>query len=59
MKNSRYEFWDERTVEHLLRRHVTGSLDQLTDELVEAADLWAAGAEQHDDMTAVAVRITA
>lgn len=58
VRNSEYEFWDERTVEQVLRRHLTGSLDNLTDALVDAADAWAAGAEQHDDMTAVAVRIT-
>jgi sigma-B regulation protein RsbU (phosphoserine phosphatase) len=59
VKNTSYEFWDERTVEQLLRHHLDGSLDALTAALVKAADAWADGAEQHDDMTAVAVRITA
>ena len=58
-KNPNYEFWDERTIRAVLRQNLTKSLETLTGELVDAVDAWTAGAEQHDDMTAVAVRITA
>ena len=58
-QNPNFEFWDETTIRQVLRQHLSRSLDSLTGELVNAVDAWAAGAEQHDDMTAVAVRITA
>ena len=58
-KNPDFVFWDESTIQKVLREHLSGSLESLTGELVNAVDEWAAGAEQHDDMTAVAVRITA
>ncbi len=58
VRNRQFEFWDERNINRVLRQHMAGSLDRLTSALVEAVDAWAAGMEQHDDMTAVAVRIT-
>jgi sigma-B regulation protein RsbU (phosphoserine phosphatase) len=58
VKNSQYEFWDEQNIEKVVTRYRDDSLDNMTNALVEAADAWAAGAEQHDDMTAVALRIT-
>lgn len=58
-RNPSFEFWDESTIAAVLRQHVDGALENLTGELVDAVDAWTAGAEQHDDMTAVAVRITA
>ncbi len=58
VRNSNFEFWDESNIETVLRQHPAGSLDGLTDSLVAAADAWAGSAEQHDDMTVVALRIT-
>ena len=58
VRNANFEFWDESTIEEVLRQHPKGSLDGLTDALVGAADAWAGAAEQHDDMTVVALRIT-
>ncbi len=57
VKNPMQEFWDESTIESVLRKNAGCELSGLTDELVQAADKWADGAEQHDDMTLVAVRI--
>lgn len=57
VKNRKQEFWDEETILSVLRRNAGGDLDTLTEELVRAADAWADGTEQHDDMTLVAVRI--
>jgi sigma-B regulation protein RsbU (phosphoserine phosphatase) len=56
-KNPQGEFWDEQNVENVLREHREAPVEQLTDALVRAADDWAGGAEQHDDMTVVVVRI--
>jgi sigma-B regulation protein RsbU (phosphoserine phosphatase) len=58
VRNAKFEFWDEKTIDEVLRQHPTGSLDNLTGALVDAADAWAGAAEQHDDMTIVAVRVT-
>jgi serine phosphatase RsbU (regulator of sigma subunit) len=58
VRNAKFEFWDEKTIDDVLRQHPTGSLDTLTGALVAAADAWSGPAEQHDDMTIVAVRIT-
>jgi sigma-B regulation protein RsbU (phosphoserine phosphatase) len=59
VKNDKFEFWDEQIIEDVARKHRDGSLDLMTNAFIEAADAWAAGSEQHDDMTAVAVRISA
>jgi len=58
VRNSQFEFWDEKNIDQVLRQHPGGSLQGLTENLVAAADAWAGAAEQHDDMTIVAVRIT-
>jgi sigma-B regulation protein RsbU (phosphoserine phosphatase) len=58
VRNTKFEFWDESNINKVLRQNPTGSLDTLTGALVQAADAWAGAAEQHDDMTIVAVRIT-
>lgn len=58
-RNGKFEFWDEATIHQVLRSNHARPLDSLTGELVSAVDHWADGAEQHDDMTAVAVRIAA
>jgi hypothetical protein len=39
-----------------LVQHRESSVKQVNDALVQAADQWANGAEQHDDMTIVAMR---
>jgi len=58
VRNAQFEFWDEKNIDDVLGQHPTGALDTLTGALVDAADAWAGAAEQHDDMTIVAVRIT-
>jgi len=58
VRNAKFEFWDEKNIDHVLSRYPSGSLEGLTRDLVAAADAWAGAAEQHDDMTIVAVRIT-
>jgi sigma-B regulation protein RsbU (phosphoserine phosphatase) len=56
-KNTHGEFWDEERIDEVLIAHRQASVKQVNDALVEAADHWANGAEQHDDMTIVALRI--
>jgi sigma-B regulation protein RsbU (phosphoserine phosphatase) len=56
-KNTHGEFWDEECIDEILVAHRASSVKQVNDALVEAADHWANGAEQHDDMTIVAMRL--
>jgi sigma-B regulation protein RsbU (phosphoserine phosphatase) len=56
-QNAQREFWDEPSVENVLREHREAPVEQVTEALVRAADNWAGGAEQHDDMTVVVMRI--
>jgi sigma-B regulation protein RsbU (phosphoserine phosphatase) len=56
-KNTLGEFWDEERIDEVLHAHRESSVKQVNDALVQAADHWADGAEQHDDMTVVALRI--
>jgi sigma-B regulation protein RsbU (phosphoserine phosphatase) len=56
-KNAHGEFWDEERIDEVLLSHRESSVKQVNEALVEAADLWANGAEQHDDMTIVAMRL--
>jgi sigma-B regulation protein RsbU (phosphoserine phosphatase) len=58
-KNNKGEFWEEERIDDVLRLHRDSSVKQVNDALVQAADHWANGAEQHDDMTIVAMRISA
>jgi sigma-B regulation protein RsbU (phosphoserine phosphatase) len=58
-KNAAGEFWDEERIDQVLVEHRGSSVKQVNDALVHAADEWANGAEQHDDMTIVAMRIAA
>ncbi len=64
--NAMGEFWDDSRVGEVLRRHCVGSADadaahsaiaRLPEVLCAEVDAWAAGAEQYDDMTVVAVRL--
>ncbi len=56
-KNAEGQFWDEARIDEVLREHRAETVKQVNDALVQAADEWANGAEQHDDMTIVAMRI--
>ncbi len=56
-KNNQGEFWDEERIDEVLKAHRDSSVKDVNDALVQAADRWADGAEQHDDMTIVAMRI--
>ena len=51
------ELWGESQIEKLLEESVGRSPDEVTKRLVEAADNFAAGAEQADDMTILTLRI--
>jgi phosphoserine phosphatase RsbU/P len=58
--NAMGEFWDDIRVREVLRIHCLGDrgeLTQLPSMLCAEVDAWAAGAEQYDDMTVVAVRL--
>jgi sigma-B regulation protein RsbU (phosphoserine phosphatase) len=56
-RNQAGEFWDESEVERVLLENPAAPLDQLPALLCDAVDQFAAGAEQYDDMTVVAVRL--
>ena len=54
------EFWDDVRVREVLRSHCLGEgaqVNRLPEVLCAEVDAWAAGAEQYDDMTVVAVRL--
>jgi len=53
------DFWDEAEIDRVLLANREAPLHQLPELLCAAVDNFAAGAEQHDDMTVVAVRINA
>lgn len=55
--NSAGEFSEEEEVERVMLRHAGSELSRLPTMLCAAVDAFAAGAEQYDDMTVVAVRI--
>jgi sigma-B regulation protein RsbU (phosphoserine phosphatase) len=55
--NPQGEFWEEEEVDRVVLAHQKAPLSQLPVFLVEAVDHFAAGAEQYDDMTVVALRI--
>jgi sigma-B regulation protein RsbU (phosphoserine phosphatase) len=55
--NQAGEFWEEIEVERVLLSNRTAPLQQVPELLCAAVDNFAAGAEQYDDMTVVAVRI--
>jgi sigma-B regulation protein RsbU (phosphoserine phosphatase) len=50
------EFWEENEVEQILLDHPEIPLPQVPALLCDAVDRFAAGAEQYDDMTVVALR---
>jgi len=58
-RNIAEEFWEESEVDRVLLEHGSQPLRRLPERLCEAVDGFAAGAEQYDDMTVVAVRLGA
>ena len=56
-RNQAGEFWEEVEVERVLLSNPAAPLDRLPDLFCAAVDRFAAGAEQYDDMTIVALRI--
>ena len=57
-RNDGGDFWEEEQVSEELSRLAALPLKQLQEQLFQSADAFAGGAEQYDDMTMVAVRIT-
>ena len=57
-RNQAGDFWDEGEVDRVLLANREASVLELPGLLCAAADNFAAGAEQYDDMTVVAVRIS-
>jgi serine phosphatase RsbU (regulator of sigma subunit) len=57
VRNQEEEFWEEQEVERIVEGFAGGPLGGLSDELCRAAEVFANGAQQYDDMTLVAVRI--
>jgi sigma-B regulation protein RsbU (phosphoserine phosphatase) len=55
--NTAGELWEEEEIEHVLRESARCPASELVEKIVRAADNYAAGAEQADDMTVVALRI--
>ncbi|MGD0893033.1 MAG: SpoIIE family protein phosphatase [Terracidiphilus sp.] len=52
------DLWDEEEIDRVLLANREAPLQRLPELLCAAVDNFAAGAEQHDDMTVVAVRIS-
>jgi sigma-B regulation protein RsbU (phosphoserine phosphatase) len=51
------EIWSEAILEEIILRHLTRPANEMIDAIIRAADEYAAGAEQHDDMTIVVLRV--
>lgn len=49
--------WEEAEIEAIILRHQNASVAELLQAIVERAEQYSAGADQHDDMTIAAVRI--
>ncbi len=58
VRNAAEDFWDEEEVDRTLKAHTETELSAIPKLLCDAADVFAANAEQYDDMTVVAIRIT-
>lgn len=58
-QNASGEFWSNEALSDAIVGAKDQPVDQLAESLMSAADAFAAGASQHDDMTVVCVRITA
>lgn len=57
VRNRQGEFWDENVVAQMITEQRAAPVGELPGRVCETADRWAAGAEQYDDMTIVAVRL--
>ena len=55
--NSAEEFWDEAQVERVLRANAARPAADIINSLVAAADEFAGGAEQHDDITITVLKV--
>ena len=56
-QNRQHEIWDEKVIDGVLQEHRDAPVEHIIHAVVDAADAWAGGAEQYDDMTVVALRI--
>jgi sigma-B regulation protein RsbU (phosphoserine phosphatase) len=56
--NEAEDFWEEEEVDRIVLGHGSGDVQELPEKLCRAVDAFANGAEQYDDMTVVAVRIS-
>lgn len=55
--NAAGEIWREAVLEELILRHLARPANELIEAIIRAADEYAAGAEQHDDMTIVVLKV--
>lgn len=56
--NPRDELWEDTNIEKVLLQYKDAPVQQIVEQVIYAADAFTAGAEQFDDMTLTAVRIT-
>ena len=56
--NEAKDFWEEEEVDRIVLGHGAGDVQELPEKLCRAVDAFANGAEQYDDMTVVAIRIS-
>ena len=56
--NSPQEVWEDTNIERVLWQYREAPVEEIVERIVHAADSFTAGAEQFDDMTLTAVRIT-
>ena len=56
--NSPQEVWEDTNIERVLWQYREAPVEEIVERIVQAADSFTAGAEQFDDMTLTAVRIT-
>jgi phosphoserine phosphatase RsbU/P len=57
VRDSRQQFWTETAIKSVLRKHRHSSVHTIVESLIGAANEFAAGVEQFDDMTAIAIRV--
>ncbi len=57
--NQRDDMWGENAAEAVIAKHRDAPIEEVVNALVKAADEFAGGAEQFDDITVIAVRIQA
>jgi sigma-B regulation protein RsbU (phosphoserine phosphatase) len=55
--NSREEEFEERRLIDVLEEHEARTAADLISEVLESVDRFTAGAQQHDDMTLVVLRV--